>query len=120
VEQDASQLFCHVEDVKLLMSHFHVKIFLDKLILILHNDQLVVHFPNLIKIRRKKIFNFCFSQPSGQFSKTCLATSDAVVVGRNGNSAVLPLTRINLRFIFEEKKIKKIKIKFSFSYCIGR
>ncbi len=49
VEQDASQLFFLVEDVELLMSHFHVEIFLDKLILILHNDQLVVHYPNLNK-----------------------------------------------------------------------
>jgi hypothetical protein len=82
---DASQVFCLelkfeiileinkkkriylVEDVMRLMLHFHVKIFLDKLILKLHIDQLYAHLPNLInQINQNQ--NLHLFKPSGQFS----------------------------------------------------
>lgn len=60
---------------------------------------------------QKKIF-----LPSGQLSKIAWAISPAESLGLNMNSLVLPLTRINLRLIYNKNTNKYMHYYFWYSY----
>ena len=98
-----------VEDVEHLTSHCRARIALDRSIVVSHTDRLSSHSPTLrtdektSDIDRPKE-SLRKIEPAGQFSKIYLAMSDAVVAGGNENSAVLPLTRINLRLICKREE----------------